>query len=69
LEYISASEVICQALLAKKGAIAFFIGTAEALEQANWKAVSRAANKLKLDDQKVMQLYHDAVNWTINLHS
>lgn len=69
LEYISASEVICQALLAKKGAIAFFIGTAESLEQANWKAVSRAANKLKLDDQKVMQLYHDAVNWTINLHS
>ncbi|WP_404402663.1 HDOD domain-containing protein [Idiomarina seosinensis] len=69
LNYIAASDVICKALLEKRGPIAFFIGTSEALEQAHWEAVTNASTKLKLEERKLMQLYHGAANWAINLSS
>ena len=63
LTHIHAGNIIRKALIDKKGAIGFFLITAEAIERVHWKKIDQAAKQLKLSSDTVIKLYHDASNW------
>lgn len=69
LGHIRASPTIRHALIDKRGAIGFFLATAEAVEQVNWPLIQKAAGKLKLTSDTIIESYHEASNWAAAIHS
>lgn len=69
LNNIHAGNTIQSALLSKKGAIAFFLSTAEAIERIHWGNISRSAKKLKLPEKDVIDMYQKAANWAASVQN
>ncbi|MCH2548388.1 MAG: HDOD domain-containing protein [Alphaproteobacteria bacterium] len=68
LSHIHASPMIRQALISKKGAIGFFLATAEAVECSRWLQIEQCANKLKLTSDDLFEIYQDAFIWASGVH-
>jgi len=69
LNHIHAGNSIRAALLSKKGAIAFFLSTAESIERVNWDSITRAANKLKLPEKDLIDMYQKASSWAASVQN
>ena len=63
LEKLPLSEDIKQPLLTKKGVMAALIKLVEFIEQAQWDKTTLVMEKLKLDKDKVVEHYNQAVTW------
>jgi EAL and modified HD-GYP domain-containing signal transduction protein len=63
LEKLPLSEDIKQPLLTKKGVMAALIKLVEFIEQAQWDKTTIVMEKLKLDKDKVVEHYNQAVAW------
>ena len=63
LEKLPLSEDIKQPLLTKKGVMAALIKLVEFIEQAQWGKTTIVMEKLKLDKDKVVEHYNQAVAW------
>lgn len=63
LMVIHAGAVIYQALIDRQGAIGCFITTVEAIEQADWPLVKKASQRLKINNNTLLQAYYDACAW------
>ncbi|TWX67974.1 HDOD domain-containing protein [Colwellia demingiae] len=63
LEKLPLSEEIKKPLLTKKGIMAALIKLVEFIEQAQWDKTSLVMEKLKLDRDKVVEHYNQAVTW------
>jgi c-di-GMP phosphodiesterase len=63
LEKLPLSEDIKQPLLTKKGVMAALIKLVEFIEQAQWDKTTIVMEKLKLDKDKVIEHYNQAVAW------
>jgi len=63
LEKLPLSQDIKDPLLTKKGVMAALIKLVELIEQAEWDKTSLVMEKLKLDKDKVVEHYNQAVAW------
>lgn len=63
LEKLPLSQDIKDPLLTKKGVMAALIKLVELIEQANWDKTTLVMEKLKLDKDKVVEHYNQAVAW------
>jgi len=63
LEKLPLSEDIKNPLLTKKGVMAALIKLVEYIEQAQWDKTTLVMEKLKLDKDKVVEHYNQAVAW------
>jgi EAL and modified HD-GYP domain-containing signal transduction protein len=63
LEKLPLSQDIKDPLLTKKGVLAALIKLVEFIERAQWDKTSIVMEKLKLDKDKVVEHYNQAVNW------
>jgi len=63
LEKLPLSEDIKDPLLTKKGVMAALIKLVEFIEQAQWDKTTLVMDKLKLDKDKVVEHYNQAVAW------
>jgi len=63
LEKLPLSEDIKNPLLTKKGVMAALIKLVEFIEQAEWDKTTLVMDKLKLDKDKVIEHYNQAVAW------
>jgi EAL and modified HD-GYP domain-containing signal transduction protein len=63
LEKLPLSEDIKTPLLTKKGVMAALIKLVEFIEQAEWDKTTLVMDKLKLDKDKVIEHYNQAVAW------
>jgi len=63
LEKLPLSEDIKDPLLTKKGVMAALIKLVEFIEQAQWDKTTVVMDKLKLDKDKVIEYYNQAVAW------
>jgi len=63
LEKLPLSEDIKDPLLTKKGVMAALIKLVEFIEQAQWDKTTVVMDKLKLDKDKVIEHYNQAVAW------
>ena len=63
LEKLPLSEDIKDPLLTKKGVMAALIKLVEFIEQAEWDKTTLVMDKLKLDKDKVIVHYNQAVAW------
>jgi len=63
LEKLPLSQDIKEPLLTKKGVMAALIKLVELIEQAQWEKTSLVMDKLKLDKDKVIEHYNQAVTW------
>lgn len=63
LEKLPLSPEIKEPLLTKKGVMAALIKLVELIEQADWDKTTLVMDKLKLDKDKVVEHYNQAVAW------
>jgi EAL and modified HD-GYP domain-containing signal transduction protein len=63
LEKLPLSEDIKNPLLTKQGVMAALIKLVEFIEQAEWDKTNLVIDKLKLDKDKVVEHYNQAVTW------
>ncbi|PKI16877.1 EAL and HDOD domain-containing protein [Colwellia sp. 12G3] len=63
LEKLPLSNDIKEPLLTKKGVMAALIKLVEFIEQADWDKTTLVMDKLKLDKDKVVEHYNQAVAW------
>lgn len=63
LERIPLSDEIRNALLDKKGFLAYMLALSTAYENADWGRVTSYCEKLKIDERKLPSLYYDATTW------
>ena len=63
LEKLPLSQDIKEPLLTKKGVMAAIIKLVEFIEQAQWDKTTLVMEKLKLDKDKVVEHYNQAVAW------
>jgi EAL and modified HD-GYP domain-containing signal transduction protein len=63
LEKLPLSQEIKDPLLTKKGVMAALIKLVELIEQADWDKTTLVMEKLKLDKDKVVEHYNQAVAW------
>lgn len=63
LERIPLSDEIRNALLDKKGFLAYMLALSTAYENADWARVTTYCEKLKIDERKLPSLYYDATTW------
>ncbi|MCC5856441.1 MAG: HDOD domain-containing protein [Idiomarina sp.] len=60
---IQLSPDISNALLERKGPLAFCLGTVMFYEKANWEKVSQVAKRLGVSEDDIPEMYLSALNW------
>lgn len=63
LNRLNLSSSILEALLHRRGVLAFYLGIIQLYENAEWKRVDRIARRLNVDHEKVAELYLQATEW------
>jgi EAL and modified HD-GYP domain-containing signal transduction protein len=63
LEKLPLSQEIKDPLLTKKGVMASLISLVQLIEQAEWEKTTLIIDELKLDKDKVVEYYNQAVAW------
>ncbi|RUO80620.1 EAL domain-containing protein [Idiomarina tyrosinivorans] len=68
LARIAISEKISDALVAKKGPLAFLISLINAFERANWPVIKQACERLQRPEVEVANIYKQAADWVETLN-
>jgi EAL and modified HD-GYP domain-containing signal transduction protein len=63
LNRLNLSTNIVNALLHRRGVLAFYLGIIQLYENAQWERVERIAKRLRVDDKRVAALYLEATEW------
>ncbi len=63
LEKLPLAQEIKDAIVERSGLLAQYLDLVEAYEQANWDKAEQATTALKLENNKVPDAYHEAVQW------
>lgn len=64
VERLNLSNTLTQALLERKGVLAFYLALIVSYENAQWKRVNALAKRLKLSHQDIALTYLEATEWS-----